>query len=58
MTLYYIGKTLQVAGLLGVGAALLLGLFHAEERGVMARELGGAAFGFMLFWVGRAIESR
>jgi hypothetical protein len=55
---FYIGKALQVAGLVGVGVALFIGLTHGETSGAMTREIGGAAFGFMLFWAGRVIESR
>lgn len=55
---FYVGKALQVAGLLGVGIALFMGLRHGEAQGAMMREIGGAAFGFMLFWAGRMIESR
>jgi hypothetical protein len=55
---FYVGKALQLAGLLAVGIALFTGVVDGESRGSMARELGGAAFGFLLFWAGRMIESR
>ena len=56
--MFYVGKALQLAGLLGVGIALFVGLTQGEARGAMMREIGGAAFGFLLFWAGRMIESR
>jgi hypothetical protein len=55
---FYVGKALQVAGLLGVGIALFVGLVHGDASGAMTREIGGAALGFALFWAGRMIELR
>jgi hypothetical protein len=54
---FYVGKALQVVGLLGVGVALFSGI-AGESRGAMALEIGGAALGFVVFWAGRLIESR
>ena len=55
---FYVGKALQLAGLVGVAFALLVGLVRGDHCGVMAQELGGAAFGMLVFYVGRLIESR
>jgi hypothetical protein len=54
---FYIGKGLQIAGLVGVGVALFAGMVH-ETQGAMVKELGGAALGFALFWAGRLLEAR
>jgi hypothetical protein len=55
---FYVGKVLQVAGLIGVGLALAVGLANGEAHGAMMREIGGATFGLLIFWAGRMIESR
>ena len=55
---FYIGKGLQVAGLVGVGLALAIGLANGEAHGAMMREIGGATLGLLIFWAGRMIESR
>ena len=52
---FYIAKGLQLAGLIGVGGGLLVGLTQGDA---MARELGLAALGAALFYAGRFIESR
>jgi hypothetical protein len=55
---FYVGKAMQVAGLVGVGIALVTGVAQSGTDGAMARELGGAVLGVVLFWAGRIIESR
>ena len=55
---FYIGKGLQLAGLIGVGVSLLLGISDEGSGTAMMRELGGAALGFAVFWAGRLIEQR
>ena len=56
---FYIGKGLQVAGLVGVGVALVFGITAEGGSGTaMMRELGGAALGFAVFWAGRMVEQR
>ena len=50
---FYIAKGLQVAGLLGVGVALYIGM---TDAGGMAKELGGAALGIAIFYAGRLVE--
>ena len=54
----YIGKALQLAGLIAVGIALFAGVTGGEMRGAMMREMVGAAIGCAVFWAGRMIESR
>lgn len=54
--MFYVGKGMQLAGLLMVGAALFTGITQGGADGAMARELGGAVFGFAVFWAGRRIE--
>jgi hypothetical protein len=52
---YYAAKTLQLAGLAAVGAALMIGL--TKENGFV-QEIGIAAFGLGIFYAGRMIEPR
>ena len=47
-----------MAGLVGVGLALAIGLANGEAHGAMMREIGGATLGLLIFWAGRMIESR
>lgn len=53
--LFYVAKGLQLAGLLGVAGALIIGL---TVENAMLRELGWACGGIGLFYVGRLLESR
>ncbi len=55
---FYLGKSLQLAGLLTVGLALFAGVTGADARHAMIRELAGAVFGLTLFWLGRVVETR
>lgn len=50
---FYVAKGLQVAGLVGVGVALYVGLI---EGGAMMKEVGIAVTGAALFYAGRLIE--
>jgi len=52
---FYVAKGLQVAGLVGVGVALYVGL---TEGDAMAKELGFAVLGMAFFYAGRMIEPR
>ena len=52
---FYVAKGLQLAGLIGVGGALYVGLMQGDA---MAKELGLAALGAAFFYAGRLIESR
>lgn len=51
---FYIAKGLQLAGLVGVGWALFAGI---GGRATLGREVAMAAFGALMFYVGRSIES-
>ena len=51
---FYVAKGLQLAGLLGVAGALIIG-FSVENA--MLRELGWACGGIALFYAGRLLES-
>lgn len=51
---YLLGKALQVSGLMTLGWALYIGLSGQE----MYIEVGMLAVGAVLFYVGRAVESR
>ena len=53
--LFYIAKGLQLAGLVGVGGALYVGLTEGDS---MMRELRLAALWTACFYAGRFIESR
>lgn len=56
--MFYVAKGLQLAGLAGVGLALLTGMLHGEQEGAMTRELGGTVLGVAVFWLGRLIEPK
>lgn len=51
---YYIGRAIQVIGMIGLGVAFYRG--YAQDD--MTGELTGLAIGAALFLVGRAIERR
>ena len=52
---FYVAKGLQLAGLIGVGGALYVGLLRGDA---MTKELGLAALGAAFFYAGRLIEAR
>ncbi len=58
---YYIGKTLELMGIVCLGAALYLGLFNPlgySETQAMGAEMGFLALGIVVFFVGRLIEKQ
>ena len=58
---YYIGKTLELMGIVCLGAALFLGLvnpFEYSEAKAMGVEMGFLALGIIVFFVGRLIEKQ
>lgn len=52
---FYVAKGLQLAGLVGVGVGLYVGLTQGDA---LMRELRLAAFGAAVFYAGRLIETR
>ena len=59
--LYYIGKTLELMGIVCLGAALYLGLFNPfgySEAKAMGVEMGFLALGIIVFFIGRLIEKQ
>ena len=58
---YYIGKTLELMGIVCLGAALYLGIFNPfgySETQAMGAEMGFLALGIIVFFVGRLIEKQ
>ena len=52
--LFYVAKGFQIAGLIGVGAALYVGVTRGDA---MMREIGFAVLGMAFFYTGRLVES-
>ena len=52
---FYVAKGLQMAGLVGVGIGLYVGVTQGDA---IMRELGLAVLGAALFYAGRLIETR
>ena len=56
---YYIGKTLELMGIVCLGAALYLGCYNPygySESKAMGVEMGFLTLGVLVFFVGRLIE--
>ena len=51
--MFYVAKGLQIAGLIGVGFALVVGLTNSDA---IVQELVMAVVGMALFYTGRLIE--
>ncbi len=59
--MYYIGKTLELMGIVCLGTALYLGFFNPygySESKAMGVEMGFLTLGVLIFFVGRLIEKR
>ena len=59
--MYYIGKTLELMGIVCLGAALYMAFvnpFDYSEAKVMGVEMGFFTLGILIFFVGRLIEKR
>ena len=59
--MYYIGKTLELMGIVCAGAALFIGLvnpFGYTETQAMGAEMGFLALGIIVFFIGRQIEKQ
>lgn len=59
--MYYIGKTLELMGIVCLGAALFLGIvnpYDYSETKAMGVEMGFLALGVIVFFLGRLIEKR
>lgn len=60
-SVYYIGKTLELMGIVCLGTALFLGIvnpYDYSETKAMGVEIGFLALGVIVFFVGRQIEKR
>ena len=60
-SVYYIGKTLELMGIVCLGAGLFLALvnpFDYSESKAMGIEMGFLTLGILIFFVGRLIEKR
>lgn len=60
-SVYYIGKTLELMGIVCLGAALFLGLvnpYDYSEAQAMGVEMGFLALGVIVFFIGRLIEKQ
>lgn len=60
-SVYYIGKTLELMGIVCLGAALFLGIVNPygySETKAMGVEMGFLALGIIVFFIGRLIEKR
>ncbi len=60
-SVYYIGKTLELMGIVCLGAALFLGLvnpYDYSEAKAMGVEMGFLALGVIVFFIGRLIEKQ
>ena len=58
---YYIGKTLELMGIVCLGAALFLvwvNPFNYSESKAMGVEMGFLTLGVLIFFAGRLIEKR
>ena len=56
--MFYVGRALQLTGLILVPFALYYGLRGGAARGVAQRELMMLAAGVLAFWLGRGIEGK
>ncbi len=59
--MYYIGKTLELMGIVCLVAALYLGLVNPygySPNKAMGVEMGFLALGIIVFFIGRLIEKR
>ena len=60
-SVYYIGKTLELMGIVCLGAALFLGLvnpYDYSEAKAMGVEMGFLTLGVIVFFIGRLIEKQ
>ena len=58
---YYIGKTLELMGIVCLGAGLYLGCLNPydySESKAMGVEMGFLTLGVLVFFIGRLIEKR
>lgn len=56
--MFYVAKSMQLAGLVTVGVALVNGIIQSDADGAMTREISGTILGIAVFWIGRWIEAR
>ena len=59
--LYFIGKTLELIGIVLLGAGLYVGCvkpYGLSDSRAMGMEMGSLALGVLIFFIGRLIEKR